>query len=152
MPFHSQRRPSDYSEALAITEKVLDRKVGEINLSATTCWCGVESAEIGALREPLAQKAKVHLQIVDIRVNRHASSPETRRPFGTRRFTLRHRFTSPPNPLHRNEKCGSPGRLRGLSTSIEGVIRRPIQGWSDDGASHRVNCDTPPLKGYCQGT
>ncbi len=29
----------------------------------------------------------------------------------------------------------------------EGVIRRSIPGWSDDGASHRMNCDTPPLKG-----
>ena len=36
--------------------------------------------------------------------------------------------------------------------SGEGVIRRSIPGWSDDGASHRMNCDTPPLKGYCQGT
>ena len=35
---------------------------------------------------------------------------------------------------------------------VKGVIGHSIPGWSDDGASHRVNCDTPPLKGYCQGT
>ena len=40
--------------------------------------------------------------------------------------------------------------LRGTTASGEGVIRRSIPGWSDDGASHRMNCDTPPLKGYCQ--
>lgn len=26
-------------------------------------------------------------------------------------------------------------------------IRQAIPGWSDDGASHRMNYDTPPLKG-----
>ena len=36
--------------------------------------------------------------------------------------------------------------------AVQSLIRRSIPGWSDDGASHRVNCDTPPLKGYCQGT
>ena len=40
----------------------------------------------------------------------------------------------------------------GLDTDGEGVIRHSIPGWSDDGAAHRVNCDTPPLKGCCQGT
>ena len=30
---------------------------------------------------------------------------------------------------------------------VKGVIGHSIPGWSDDGASHRVNCDTPPLKG-----
>jgi hypothetical protein len=32
------------------------------------------------------------------------------------------------------------------------MIRHSNPGWSDDGASHRMIGDTPPLKGYCQGT
>ncbi len=39
-----------------------------------------------------------------------------------------------------------------IGTCGEGMIRHSIPGWSDDGAPHRMNCDTPPLKGYCQGT
>jgi hypothetical protein len=36
---------------------------------------------------------------------------------------------------------------RGINAGCEGVIRRSIPGGSDDGASHRMNYDTPPLKG-----
>ena len=52
----------------------------------------------------------------------------------------------------RREEGGLRDSLRGTNAGCEGVIRRSIPGWSDDGASHRMNCDTPPLKGYCQGT
>lgn len=34
----------------------------------------------------------------------------------------------------------------------EGVIPHSNPGWSNDGAAHRVNCDTPPLKGNCLDT
>lgn len=39
---------------------------------------------------------------------------------------------------HKNKRSGAGG---------EDEIRRVIPGWSDDGASHRMNYDTPPLKG-----
>lgn len=34
----------------------------------------------------------------------------------------------------------------------DGVILRSISMWSKNGASHRVNCDTPPLGGNCRET
>lgn len=34
-----------------------------------------------------------------------------------------------------------------VGAGSEGVISDSNPGWSDDGAAHRMNCDTPPLKG-----
>jgi hypothetical protein len=39
-----------------------------------------------------------------------------------------------------------------VGAGSEGVISDSNPGWSDDGAAHRMNCDTPPLKGNCPDT
>jgi hypothetical protein len=45
------------------------------------------------------------------------------------------------------EVC-SRGGVQGFYAGVEGVILHSISCRSKNGASHRKNCDTPPLKGY----
>jgi hypothetical protein len=104
----------------------------------------------GICKLPITSPCKLHL-----------SRPHFRRLFGTERFANPNEPCLLPNRVRRtgrSEHSGARtaredgGSLRETCWGNEGVIRRSIPGWSDDGASHRVNCDTPPLKGYCQGT
>jgi hypothetical protein len=94
---------------------------------------------------------------------RQASSVSSpfRRLFGAGRFANPHELGLLPNRLRRTGRSEHSGArtahedgvgLRENCWDGEGVIWRSIPGWSDDGASHRMNCDTPPLTGYCQGT
>jgi RepB DNA-primase from phage plasmid len=46
----------------------------------------------------------------------------------------------------------SRGGVHGFYAGIEGVILHSISRRSKNGASHRENCDTPPLRGNCRDT
>lgn len=48
----------------------------------------------------------------------------------------------------RKEACGRAG-VQGFCAGSEGVIRRSISCRSNNGASHRENCDAAPLIGNC---
>jgi len=46
-----------------------------------------------------------------------------------------------------DKEARSRGRVHGFCARSEGVIVHPISWWCKNGASHRKNFDTPPLKG-----
>jgi hypothetical protein len=50
------------------------------------------------------------------------------------------------------EEAYSWGGVRGFCAGVEGMILRSISRWCGHGASHRKNCDTPPLEGNCRET
>ena len=56
-----------------------------------------------------------------------------------------------PLGTRRGEACSLYG-IHSFRTGNEGVIDRSFPGWSKNGASHRKNCDTPPLVGNCRET
>jgi len=148
-----------------MTEKVLDRKIGRYQSVPKGLVVRVEFAEMEPSMNISSQQSKW------IRKLPISSPPSVicLVPVSTL-FWHRtvHQFTralpaskpsseDPDGPcihvLEQFVKKGQRGSLHGAGWSGEGVIRRSIPGWSDDdGASHRMNCDTPPLKGYCQGT
>jgi len=47
------------------------------------------------------------------------------------------------------EEARSRGGVHGFCAGNEGVILHSISCWSKNGASHRMNVDTPPLEGSC---
>ena len=132
-----------------MTEKVLDRKIGQDQSVPKDLVVRGRIRGNGAVHEHLVPTVKVDLQIAYIvSANLHLSRP---------RFDATpHELCRLPNRLPRTGRSQHSGtriaREEGVSLCEtcwggEGVIRRSIPGWSDDGASHRVNCDTPPLKG-----
>jgi hypothetical protein len=48
--------------------------------------------------------------------------------------------------------CARARKAHSLSAGSEGTIPDSISRWSKNGASHRENCDTPPLRGNCRET
>ena len=145
-----------------MTEKVLDRKIGQDQSVPNDLLMRVRIRRNGAFHEPHVRTAKGYLQITDIiSVQTSPFSSVFRRLFGAERFANPHELCLLPNRLRRTGRSEHSGartaRENGVSLcetcwGDEGVIRRSNPGWSDDGAAHRMNCDTPPLKRYCQGT
>ena len=109
----------------------------------------------------LSSEAKGDLQIADIASAKlNLSRPHFEASLALKAFANPLEPLPPSKPSSYDRTLGafrcSNGSEEGVSLRGtccgEGVIRHSIPGWSDDGASHRMNCDTPPLKGYCQGT
>jgi hypothetical protein len=51
-----------------------------------------------------------------------------------------------------DKEARSRGRVHGFCARSEGMIVNSISWWCKNGASHRKNFDTPPLKGSCRCT
>jgi len=139
-----------------MTKKVLDRKIGQDQSVPNDLLMRVRIRRNGAFHEPHVRTAKGYLQITDIiSVQTSPFSSVFRRLFGAERFANPHELCLFPNRLRRtgrSEHSGArtareDGSVSAKPLGREGLIRHSIPGWSDDGASHRMNCDTPPLKG-----
>ena len=145
-----------------MTEKVLDRRIGQDQSLPKDLVVRGRIRRDGAVHEHLVPTAKVDSQITDIVCAKlHLSRPrfdaclaENGSPIHKRSASFQTVFGGSDAPEHSGARTVPEDgvSLRETCWGREGVIWRSIPGWSDDGASHRMNCDTPPLIGNCPDT